>query len=409
MEIRLAVVQRGDYLRTRRLIESGEAETYLGMRESVEALKRLLEPQPHCVINLGAPANESLCVDGHWHHYVHIPTPPRFVPRRLAFHVAGLRLLHHLIRFRPTHLLLRDDTLIGYYAARYAQLRGVPTLAIFSGPLDTTRSWNRRFARRYMRLLNHPTFHCVANFRQAATDSLIANGLSGSKATAYEFAARATPASQAVRRLDETRPIRLLCTGRLVAHEGVQDLLEAVIQLSDNGLRLRLDVLGDGPDLSRLKNLADVAPPGLIELHGHVEGQFTEALLQAADVLCVAASPAGAERVPPLVADALALRIPVLADDRSALSGVLRHGEGVCFFTAQTPGDLALKLQQIAVNPRLYHALSRTTADAFNRVATRTRFADLLEAWRLTLLKDARARASNGLRATGTPGMVAQR
>jgi len=71
-------------------------------------------------------------------------------------------------------------------------------------------------------------------------------------------------AAQAVRgsngQVRETNGQRLLVVARLVGKKGVHDLLIALRRLVADGRRLTLDVLGDGPERSRLEALARGLP-----------------------------------------------------------------------------------------------------------------------------------------------------
>ena len=103
--------------------------------------------------------------------------------------------------------------------------------------------------------------------------------------------------------------IRLVWAGRLVGGKGLEALLEAV----DLDRRLMLDIVGDGPDRARLREIADASGArNRITWVGHLTDRVTYLdRLAAADVFVF---PSPAEGFPKVVLDAFAVGLPVVAD-----------------------------------------------------------------------------------------------
>jgi glycosyltransferase involved in cell wall biosynthesis len=102
--------------------------------------------------------------------------------------------------------------------------------------------------------------------------------------------------------------IRLVWAGRLVGGKGLEALLETV----DLDRRLMLDIVGDGPDRARLREIADASGArNRITWVGHLTDRVTYLNRLAAADLFVFPSPA--EGFPKVVLDAFAVGLPVVA------------------------------------------------------------------------------------------------
>jgi glycosyltransferase involved in cell wall biosynthesis len=102
--------------------------------------------------------------------------------------------------------------------------------------------------------------------------------------------------------------IRLVWAGRLVGGKGLEALLETV----DLDRRLILDIVGDGPDRARLREIADASGArNRITWVGHLTDRVVYLdRLAAADVFVF---PSPAEGFPKVVLDAFAVGLPVVA------------------------------------------------------------------------------------------------
>ncbi|NHC47032.1 glycosyltransferase family 4 protein [Motilibacter aurantiacus] len=106
----------------------------------------------------------------------------------------------------------------------------------------------------------------------------------------------------------------LLCVGRLLAHKNVHVLLEALSVLHGRGVRLSLDVIGQGPEETRLRGLAhrlglaaSVRFRGALDRRGDVL-----ALMKSTSVL---AFPSEREGFGMVALEALACGTPVVTSD----------------------------------------------------------------------------------------------
>jgi glycosyltransferase involved in cell wall biosynthesis len=120
--------------------------------------------------------------------------------------------------------------------------------------------------------------------------------------------------------IPKSREPRLVCVGRLVAHKRVDLLLDAVPELRKRWPGLTVDVIGRGPEESRLR----AGLPEGVTVHGYLPEDEKERLIAAA-WLHVSASQGEGWGL--CVLEAAALGVPTVAFDVDGLRDAVRHGE----------------------------------------------------------------------------------
>lgn len=138
------------------------------------------------------------------------------------------------------------------------------------------------------------------------------------------------------------RPLRLIAIGRLHWQKGLDYLLRAVAQVHRAGLPLQLQLVGDGPAATELRQLA-------VELgvHDNVQwlGWHSEPIdtLAQADLLVL---PSLTEGLPNSLLEALLVGVPAIASDCDY--GPRELTEGGRWATLVPPGDVAALAREIA-------------------------------------------------------------
>jgi glycosyltransferase involved in cell wall biosynthesis len=137
----------------------------------------------------------------------------------------------------------------------------------------------------------------------------------------------------------------VIYVGRLSYEKGVDVLIEAMGQLG----RHRLDVVGDGPERSRLEQLAAVRAPGRVRFHGTVAKDRVVDLLRSS---AVAVMPSRChENQPMAVLEAFACGIPVVAADLGGLPELVDEGRYGDVFPAGDHRALAQALARLLADP----------------------------------------------------------
>jgi glycosyltransferase involved in cell wall biosynthesis len=169
------------------------------------------------------------------------------------------------------------------------------------------------------------------------------------------------------------RQVDIVCVGRLIDEKRVDLLIDAISLLIEYFPRLRCEVIGDGPELGRLRQrAADHGIEGNVAFLGEVDRPTLAAHLAGAKVLVLASVREGYGMT---VAEAQAAgTVPVVvASPTSAASDLVRHGiDGLV--TAPTPGEVATAVQRLLRDPparRRMSAAARTVGEGrdWDRIA----------------------------------------
>ncbi len=157
------------------------------------------------------------------------------------------------------------------------------------------------------------------------------------------------------RKLDPSKPIRILTVGRLVEKKGHEYALKAIAKLIGNGQNIEYIIAGDGPLRKCLESLASrlkirdnvefrgpVAQDEVVELYGRAD-LFLLASVTAAD--------GDKEGIPVVLMEALAVGLPALATDHSGISEIVIAGQTGLLVPERDVDALAEKLRYLLGNP----------------------------------------------------------
>ncbi len=168
------------------------------------------------------------------------------------------------------------------------------------------------------------------------------------------------------RQRDASDPLSLISIGRLVPTKGHDVLIKACAQLVANGQKLHLNLVGSGPNEQELKSL--VEQEGMSE-HITFLGAlpFGEVLdrLMVADMFCLAPRlipgqpPDG---IPNVIAEAMALRIPVVTTRVSAIPELVVDGETGRLAEVDDVDGFAAAIASVGQNPGEAKKLSDAAA-----------------------------------------------
>ena len=156
-------------------------------------------------------------------------------------------------------------------------------------------------------------------------------------------------------RAANSRTVRVVCVGRLVAAKGHRVLLEALRLLRERGVELQVTLVGAGPELQSLQEFVD--------RHGLAESvSFTSALSHArsleqvrrADIFVLASF---AEGIPVALMEAMAFEVPCVSTTIAGIPELIRSGVDGLLVPPANAAALADALEALAVDPALRKAL----------------------------------------------------
>lgn len=116
----------------------------------------------------------------------------------------------------------------------------------------------------------------------------------------------------------------ILCVGRLVPAKGQHILIDAIDRLSQQGRRVRLRLVGLGPDERSLRErAARLENPESVIFEGGVNQDRIRTLYAAADLFCIASF---AEGLPIVLVEAMAMEIPCVTTHITGIPELIRNG-----------------------------------------------------------------------------------
>ncbi len=119
--------------------------------------------------------------------------------------------------------------------------------------------------------------------------------------------------------LDPSEPMRLIYVGNMGKSYDLETLIQAVQELKDAGVNLRLDLAGKGPKEHALRQLADQAP--YINVFGYLNDEDLGQLLADSDIGVIPMFADSYVAVPYKLADYTAAGLPII----NSLDGESRH------------------------------------------------------------------------------------
>jgi glycosyltransferase involved in cell wall biosynthesis len=160
-------------------------------------------------------------------------------------------------------------------------------------------------------------------------------------------------------RRDHGADLQVVFVGRLVEHKRIDVVLEG-LSLTD---RSRLEVVGHGPDLERLRRRAKELSLGdRVRFMGALDHDRVLERLAAADLLVLASEYEG---LPHVAVEALACGTPIASVDIGGVREVVEHGTNGLIVEARTPAAFAAAFRRLQDDDTLRRRLtssSRTTA-----------------------------------------------
>jgi glycosyltransferase involved in cell wall biosynthesis len=126
----------------------------------------------------------------------------------------------------------------------------------------------------------------------------------------------------------EDRPDhKVLAVGRLDKRKGFKYLLRAASHLNERGIRIEIEMIGDGPERRYLDHLStELGLRDCVKFHGWREFDDVKNFMAKATVLVHPSSGLG-DAVPTVIKEAMALGLPVIASDAVGIPELLDFGK----------------------------------------------------------------------------------
>lgn len=251
----------------------------------------------------------------------------------------------------------------GYSAIRVLLLKimmRVPMVVTFGGKDITVHARQDQTRRVYQEM-----FECVEQF-VAVSDDLRRQAIDmGCRPEKIRTIRRGTDTEyfafmdRSGRLVDD---VRFLMVSRLVAKKGHALVLQALGTL-DQSTKWCLDVVGEGPEQSKLKKMAqEIGISRRVRFLGSGDSEFVRKAMYESDVLLhpsVTADDGDREGIPNVVVEAQATGMPVIASNHGGIPEAVCHGKTGFLIAESDILGLASFIRQVIDDPTLRYVLGR--------------------------------------------------
>lgn len=174
-----------------------------------------------------------------------------------------------------------------------------------------------------------------------------------------------------VERTGRTGPLRIVCVGAYLEVKGQEYLIEACRLLKVRGIDLRCDLVGYGPEKTKLSRaIKDAGLEREVNLTGAVPQHEVARILQRADVAVqpsVWASSGSREGIPVALMEAMATGLPVVASRISGIPELVTEGESGLLVDPRNAEALASALEVLATDPERRASMGRAAHERVMR------------------------------------------
>jgi phosphatidylinositol alpha-1,6-mannosyltransferase len=202
-------------------------------------------------------------------------------------------------------------------------------------------------------------------------------------------------------RIPDEGPLKLLCVGRLIERKGQRHLIEAVKRLADEGVDVKLDLVGTGD--ARSANEAQAARLGLgdrVRFMGYVPREEIARHYAAAHVFVL---PSYNEGMSVALLEAMASGLPVLVTPTGGTMELVSSGINGFIVNWSDVDQLAHHLSKLAQDRDLVRRMgkeSRKRADSYSWTFAAKCYLKLLETISVAHSDKSPAQAPNGIQRT---------
>jgi glycosyltransferase involved in cell wall biosynthesis len=263
------------------------------------------------------------------------------------------RVLAALVAERPAVVISGAFSFPTMFAAIYARFAAARLIIHSDGTSQSEQHFGRLRLLARDRLLRE-AFACVGNSEPAA-QRFIELGVDAGRVFRAPHSTNIAPFHEVARRRFATtpssEPLTVLHVGRLIPRKGVDRLLRAMAAASSD-VRLRLVIVGSGPEEAHLRDLAvALGIAGEVEFKGFVDQPGLPAVYAAADIF---AMPSLDDPFGIVLLEAAAAGLPLVASPFAGASLDLVEDDRSGFIA--DPNDISAwadALRELARNPDL--------------------------------------------------------
>lgn len=154
----------------------------------------------------------------------------------------------------------------------------------------------------------------------------------------------------------ETDEQVIICVGRWSPEKGQAGLLRAVAELRSRYPKIRLRLVGYGPEKAAMEALAsDLGISGSVDFLGRLTEEATLAEIARSDILAL---PSFMEGLPIVLMEAMAIGVPVVASRVAGTPELVEDGESGLLFTPSNWDELRDRIERLLTDRDLYDRIA---------------------------------------------------
>jgi len=230
--------------------------------------------------------------------------------------------------------------------------------------------------------LNNKQIEWVGTY--GITSSLLFNkiGVKPDKIIPWDFLIDSNPGSLSPKEIPTgLKTLKLFYAGLLIPSKGVGDILEAVANLRERNISVRLKMAGKGEEEFFSQRVEQLQIKDSVEFLGIVLTQTLEPLMRESDLVLVTSRHEYPEAFPLTIQHPLRTRTPIVASDHQMFITHLKHGINSMIFEAGNSLALAECIEKVISDSALYHNLSVASHSTWHELRLRVKWAELLDHW----------------------------
>jgi glycosyltransferase involved in cell wall biosynthesis len=366
---RLTIVQyAGDFREASERLGKGGPETYRGQRYTVDYVHNLVGQVDSVTTITGFTAEA---------YDVTLAEGVRAIGAGFTNEFDGKAIANLVAQTSPDLLILRTPSRPVMYWAIRNRCRTLMLLADSFNEQSLRSRIGQRLLSFFMRF---GVFEVVGNHGRSAARQLVSAGVAARKVVAWDFPAFDSPSDRAPKvKPNDAR--RIIFVGMLMAEKGVDDLVRAVKLLKDDGLVVKVDLIGNG-DKDRLASIIEECSlQDAVEIVGSVPNSEIITRMAAADAVVIPSRHDYAEGLPLTIYEAYCSRTPLIVSDHPMFLENVIHEESGLVFRAGDPQDLAAQISRLFTTPDLYAMLSTQGLEAWERLQIPVKWGELISKW----------------------------
>jgi colanic acid/amylovoran biosynthesis glycosyltransferase len=156
-------------------------------------------------------------------------------------------------------------------------------------------------------------------------------------------------------RLPNSEVLSLVMVGRLTWVKGHEWALLGIRSAIDRGIKLRLEIVGDGTERQRvLFTIADLGLANAVEMIGHLEPDELSRKLQSADAFLLTSHTEGMSNA---ALEAMACGLPIITTDCGGMREAVQDGVEGLVVPVRDTNAIAAAIERLARDPELRHRM----------------------------------------------------